>query len=185
MAEVAGAFPIRVGISACLLGQRVRYDATHRYDANLVEPLGRIFDLIPVCPEVAIGMGVPREPIYLVGNPAAPRAVGTRTPALDVTDALTNYGRRMTQELKDICGYIFKARSPSCGMERVKVYSSADSTMHLPLECGVGLYAQALMLDRPLLPMAEDEPLRDIAFRENFIARVIAFHGRTADVGEN
>ena len=112
--------PIRLGISGCLLGQKVRYDGNHQRDSYITLTLRKYFEFVPVCPEVAIGLGVPRPPIRLVGNPAAPRAVGVADPTLDVTRKLTVYGQRMARTLDDISGYILKSRSPSCGMERVK-----------------------------------------------------------------
>src|SRR3569832_1847803 len=110
---------VRVGISACLLGERVRYDGNHKHDAYITGTLAKVFEFVAVGPEVAIGMGVPRPPIQLVGEAAQPRAIGVGDPALDVTAALTAYGRRMAVELDDISGYIFKAKSPSCGLLRV------------------------------------------------------------------
>ncbi len=173
---------IRVGISACLLGERVRYDATHRLDADLLAFFAGIFELVPLCPEVAIGLSVPREPIHLVGPPpgrgmskAPPvRAVGNRTPRLDVTDALTEYGQRMARELTDISGYVFKARSPSCGVDSVNVYSVTND--HIPTHRGAGLYAEALRVGLPQLPIAEDEQFKDFGFRMQFVRRVLSYH---------
>jgi uncharacterized protein YbbK (DUF523 family) len=110
---------IRIGVSGCLVGERVRYDGEDKRDAFIADTLGAAFELVPVCPEVAIGMGVPRPPIRLVGDPLHPRALGVDDPALDVTAPLTAYGRRMAVELDDIGAYIFKSRSPSCGPARV------------------------------------------------------------------
>ncbi len=162
--------PIRLGISSCLLGEQVRFDGGHKRDTFINEALGRFFEFIPVCPEVAIGLGIPRQPIRLVGNPAAPRAVGVRDPDLDVSDALGNYGMRMGRKLGDISGYIFKKGSPSCGMERVKVYQKGQ-----PGKGGTGLYARAFMDQQPLLPAEEEGRLGDPVLRENFIERVFAY----------
>ncbi|MGN2392788.1 DUF523 domain-containing protein, partial [Pelomicrobium sp. G1] len=111
---------IRIGISSCLLGAEVRFDGGHKRDAYLTETLARYFEFVPVCPEVAIGLGVPRETIRLVRCPQGIRAVGARDPSQDFTDRLETYGRRMAAELKGLCGYVFKRASPSCGMERVR-----------------------------------------------------------------
>jgi uncharacterized protein YbgA (DUF1722 family)/uncharacterized protein YbbK (DUF523 family) len=165
--------PIRVGISSCLLGEAVRFDGQHKHDAYVTGTLGRVFTLVPVCPEVAIGLGVPREPIRLVGDPAAPPAVGVRNAARDVSDALRAYGRRMAGELGDLSGYILKRGSPSCGMERVKVYRGKGG---MPARQGVGLYAAELMAARPHLPVEEEGRLGDPGLRENFIERVYACH---------
>jgi uncharacterized protein YbgA (DUF1722 family)/uncharacterized protein YbbK (DUF523 family) len=162
--------PIRLGISSCLLGEQVRFDGGHKRDTFINEALGRFFEFIPVCPEVAIGLGVPRQPIRLVGDPASPRAVGVRDPALDVSRALSDYGKRMGSELDDLSGYVFKKGSPSCGMERVKVYQTGQAS-----KAGSGLYARAFMDQQPLLPVEEEGRLGDPVLRENFIERVFAY----------
>ena len=161
---------ISVGISSCLLGEKVRFDGNHKHDAFITGTLGRFFDFVPLCPELAIGMGVPRPPIRLTGEPQAPRAVGVKDPSMDVTAALTAYGRRMALELEGISAYIFKGKSPSCGMQRVKVYGEG-----VPSTRGVGLYAREIMARQPLLPVEEEGRLGDPVLRENFIARVFAY----------
>ncbi|HYW02451.1 MAG TPA: DUF523 and DUF1722 domain-containing protein [Gammaproteobacteria bacterium] len=163
--------PIRIGVSACLVGQKVRYDSGHKRDPFVADRLAEHFELVPVCPEVAVGLGTPREPVRLTGAADAPRAIGTRTPSLDVTDILAGYGRRMAAELGDISGYVFKSRSPSCGMERVKVHGEAGQSPRR----GRGIYAAELMRARPLLPCEEEGRLNDPGLRENFIGRVLAF----------
>lgn len=162
---------IRLGVSACLLGESVRFDAGHKRNSFVADLLPQYFELVPVCPEVAIGLGVPRQPIRLEGSPEAPRAVGSRTPELDVTDALTDYGRRMAAELPDISGYVLKSRSPSCGMERVRVYARSGGAAR----SGRGLYAAAFMAARPLLPVEEEGRLNDPVLRESFVERVYAY----------
>jgi uncharacterized protein YbgA (DUF1722 family)/uncharacterized protein YbbK (DUF523 family) len=161
---------IRLGVSSCLLGQRVRYDGNHKLDRWIADTLGAHFEFVPVCPEVAIGLGVPRPPIRLVGDPAAPRAVGVDDPALDVTKKLATYGKKMGRELDDVSGYIFKARSPSCGVERVKVYAGSGHARN-----GRGVYAAAFMQAQPLLPVEEEGRLGDPGLRENFLERVYAY----------
>jgi uncharacterized protein YbgA (DUF1722 family)/uncharacterized protein YbbK (DUF523 family) len=166
--------PIRIGISSCLLGELVRFDGQHKRDAYITGTLAAHFTFVPVCPEVAIGLGVPRQPIRLVADGAAPpRALGVRDPALDASAALRAYGRRMAAELDDLSGYLFKRASPSCGMERVKVYRPEGGA---PSVRGVGIYAEAFMAAQPLLPVEEEGRLGDPTLRENFIERVYAYH---------
>ena len=167
-----GELPIRVGISACLTGEEVRFDAGHKRDNYIMGTLARYFELVPYCPEVAIGLGTPRPPIRLVGSPEAPRARGTRDPALDVTEALDTYGLAVGEASGDLSGYILKRGSPSCGMERVKVYLENGH----PGGQGRGVYARALMDAQPLLPVEEEGRLGDPVLRENFIERVLVYH---------
>lgn len=162
---------IRIGISSCLLGAEVRFDGGHKRDAYLTETLARYFEFVPVCPEMAIGLGVPREPIRLVRGPQGIRAVGARDSSRDFTDRLETYGRRMAAELKGLCGYVFKRASPSCGMERVRVYSPFGT----PAGQSAGVYARAFMAANPLLPCEEEGRLADAALRENFIERVYVY----------
>lgn len=163
---------IRLGISACLLGAPVRFNAGHKQSTLCSEILARHFDFIPVCPEVAIGLGTPREAIRLVGDPQQPRAVGSVHSERDVTEALDAYGRQMAAEMTDISGFILMQKSPSCGMERVKVYRPDGFSQP---GGGSGLFAAALMRARPDLPVEEDGRLNDPVLRENFITRVFAY----------
>jgi uncharacterized protein YbgA (DUF1722 family)/uncharacterized protein YbbK (DUF523 family) len=164
---------IRIGVSACLLGEAVRFDGGHKQDAYLNGTLSQYFEFVSVCPEVAIGLGTPREPIRLVGALANPRAVGVRSPQLDVTTKLEAYGRLMGRELRDLSGYILKRGSPSCGMERVKVYKSNG----MPIgKSASGIYARAFMAAQPLLPVEEEGRLGDPVLRENFIQRIFVYH---------
>ncbi|UPQ80923.1 DUF523 and DUF1722 domain-containing protein [Pseudomonas knackmussii] len=163
---------IKIGISSCLLGNPVRFNGGHKESRLCSETLAHHFEFVPVCPEVAIGLGTPREPIRLVGDPDSPRAVGTKNPDLDVTEALTAYGKRIAAELTDLSGYILMQKSPSCGMERVKVYQANGH----PVEGGgSGLFAHALMQARPDLPIEEDGRLNDPVLRENFLTRIFAY----------
>lgn len=161
-----------VGISSCLLGQAVRFNGSHKKSSYVTDTLQQYFDFVPLCPEVAIGLGVPREPIRLVGDAAKPKAIGTKDPALDVTDALAAYGMQMARRLQHLSGYIFKRASPSCGMERVKVYDHNG----VPSASGAGVYARAIMETLPTLPVEEEGRLMDAALRENFIERVYIYH---------
>ncbi|NLY12038.1 MAG: DUF1722 domain-containing protein [Gammaproteobacteria bacterium] len=163
---------IKVGISACLLGAPVRFNGGHKQSHLCKTVLSQYFEYISVCPEQAIGLGTPREPIRLVGDTQNPRAVGTVNPELDVTAALTDFGQQTAAQLHDICGYILMQKSPSCGMERVKVYQDHG---HSAEHAGRGLFAAALMRAKPLLPIEEDGRLNDPILRENFITRVFAY----------
>lgn len=162
--------PIRLGISGCLLGQKVRYDGTDKRDRFIVGTLGKYFEFLPVCPEVAIGLGVPRPPIRLVGSTRSPHAVGVVNPGLDVTKKLATYGRNQARALDNISGYILKSRSPSCGVESVKVFAGYGRVKR-----GRGIYAAAFMAARPLLPVEEEGRLGEIGLRDNFLERVFAW----------
>lgn len=164
---------IKLGISACLLGQEVRFDGGHKRDAYINGTLNQYFEFISVCPEVAIGLGTPREPIRLMGDPQRPRVVGVRHPELDVTQALEAYGHKMAGVLADLSGYIVKRASPSCGMERVKVYNSDGKPLNNKSR---GVYTRAFMERQALLPMEEEGRLGDPVLRENFIQRVFVYH---------
>jgi len=161
----------RIAVSACLMGIEVRYNGGHKESRLCSRTLSEHFDFIPLCPEAAIGLGIPREPIRLVGDPQQPRAVGSVHAEIDVTQALADYGERMAAELTDICGYIFMQKSPSCGLERVKVYQEGGR----PAEDGRGIYAQAFCAQHPDLPVEEDGRLNDAVLRENFLTRVFAY----------
>ena len=163
---------IRIAVSSCLLGSAVRYDGGHKYSAHIVATLGKQFDFVPICPEVAIGLGVPRAPLRLVQGLHGARARGIADPALDVTDRLAAYAKTVAAELYDVSGYIFKARSPSCGTERVPVHD-ANGT---PVAAGAGIYAAALRALLPGLPIEDEERLTDPVIRDNFIERVLVYH---------
>ena len=170
--EIDATLRIPVGISSCLLGAEVRFDGGHKRDAYILGTLAQYFEFIPVCPEVAIGLSVPREPIRLVGDRHDPRAIGTKTTSLDATDRLRKYGQRVAKQLNSVCGYIFKKGSPSCGMERVKVYSERG----VPTATGTGIFARAFMEANPLIPCEEEGRLGDPVLRENFVQRVFVLH---------
>lgn len=162
----------RLGISACLMGVEVRFNGGHKESHLCTRALNEYFDFVPLCPEVAIGMGIPREPIRLVGDPESPQAVGTVNRELNVTDALADYGTHIAAEVTDLCGYIFMQKSPSCGLERVKVYRENGA----PVDGGGrGIYAKAFCERHPNLPVEEDGRLNDAVLRENFITRVFAY----------
>lgn len=162
---------ICLGVSSCLLGNRVRYDGSHKCDPLIVETLGELFDFVPICPEVAIGMGVPRPPIRLQGKPTQPQAVGVDNPELNITMALRDYAKQIAPKLQNINGYIFKSQSPSCGTGDVQVYDNSGE----PSSLGVGIFAQALMSYWPLLPVTDECCLAQPEARADFIERVFAY----------
>ena len=147
---------LAIGISACLLGERVRYDGEHSYDPFLAKTVGGHTKLVPMCPEVALGLGVPREPVRLMGTPDAPRALGTGTPVLDLTEGLSDLGRENAGEMSHIRGYIFKSKSPNCGLHDVKVFPRSGAP---PMSAGRGLYARAFTSALPLLPVEDERRL--------------------------
>ncbi|MBN2684933.1 MAG: DUF523 and DUF1722 domain-containing protein [Pontiellaceae bacterium] len=159
---------IRIGVSQCLLGEKVRYDGQHKHDAYITGVLGQWFEFVPVCPEVECGMSIPREPIRLEGDVEHPELVSISKK--NWTKQMTTWCERRIEELADEgpCGFIFKRKSPSCGMERVKVYSGKG----MPENKGQGLFAAAFMRHFPDLPVEEEGRLNDPCLRENFIERV-------------
>src|SRR4029077_6639006 len=162
----------KLGISACLLGQKVRYDGGDKRDYFLTETFGRHVEWVPVCPEVEIGMGIPREAVRLVGDPAKPGMITERS-GKDWTAQFDSFAAKRVRALTalDLAGYIFKKNSPSCGMDRVRVYNSKG----VPTRQGRGLFAATVMRELPLLPVEEEGRLNDPALRENFIERVFAY----------
>ncbi|MBW6516292.1 MAG: DUF523 and DUF1722 domain-containing protein [Candidatus Cloacimonetes bacterium] len=165
---------IRLGISTCLLGEKVRYDGQHKYDRFLVETLGPYVEYVPVCPEVESGLPIPREAMRLVGDPQNPKLLTTNT-GIDHTDRMLNFSRKKVKDIhkEQLCGFVFKSKSPSSGMERVKVYSEKGGTAQ---KNGVGLFAREFMNSFPLLPVEEDGRLNDPLLRENFIERIFIMH---------
>ncbi len=162
---------IRLGISTCLLGEPVRFDGGHKWDRFLTDTLGQYVEYVPVCPEVECGLGIPREPLRLVGDWQNPRLITVRT-NLDQTDRMKEWAKRKILELEkeDLCGFIFKSGSPSSGMERVKVYDRNG----VPAKRGVGIFARAFIDHLPLLPVEDEGRLNDPHLRENFIERIFA-----------
>lgn len=176
MTEPLTGFPdkVPIGISQCLLGASVRYDGSHKRSRLCTEALANHFEFVPVCPEMGIGMGAPREPIHLVGTQQddTVRAVGNHTPGLDVTAQLEAYGRDKSARLGELCGYIFMERSPSCGLSGVKVH---DLHGKLLRRRASGIYAREFTARHPLLPVEEDARLHDPQRCENFLTRVYAW----------
>jgi len=163
---------IKMGISRCLLGENVRYDGGHQHDRYLTDTLGSYFQYVPVCPEVEYGLPIPREALRLIGKPENARLVTIKT-GIDHTDGMLAWAKIKLKELEkeDLCGFIFKSKSPSSGMQAVKVYGPSG----MPVHKGVGIFAGAFMKHFPLLPVEEDGRLHDPALRENFIERVFVY----------
>lgn len=162
---------VRVGVSACLLGNEVRFDGGHKRSRFITDELAAYFDFVSYCPEVAIGLGIPRPPIRLVGEPGNPQAVGVKNPELNVTQPLRDYGRDVAGKIDDLRGFIFKKDSPSCGMERVKLYAANG----MAERAATGLFAQEIMAANPLLPVEEEGRLNDADLRDNFVTRVYVY----------
>ena len=160
---------IKLGISSCLLGERVRWNGDHKLDRFLTDTLGKFVKYVPVCPEVECGFGIPREPLRLVGDPNSPRLITSRTKQ-NYTDHMTQWARKRVVELENenLNGFIFKSKSPSSGMEAVKVYNKKG----IPVKKGVGIFARIFMEHFPLLPVEDEVRLHDPKLRENFIERI-------------
>jgi uncharacterized protein YbgA (DUF1722 family)/uncharacterized protein YbbK (DUF523 family) len=163
---------LRLGISRCLLGDEVRFDGGHKRDSFLTDVFGRYVEWVPVCPEVEAGLGTPREAMRLIGDPQNPRLVTIET-GIDHTHALEAMATDRTEKLKklDLSGYVFKKGSPSCGIERVRLYDEHGMSSRK----GVGLFARAFMKQFPLTPVEEEGRLCDPTLRENFIERVFCY----------
>lgn len=173
---------IPLGVSQCLLGDPVRYDGGHKRNRFLVDVFGQYVEFRPVCPEVAIGLGIPRKPIRLVVTDGATRVRGIENPDMDVTDALSGYAETIANQLGDLCGYVFMQNSPSCGVFGMKRYGPKG----VPFDSnGRGAFAKRLMELMPLLPVEEAGRLNDAGLRDNFITRVFAYHDWKTHVEPN
>jgi len=161
---------ILIGISSCLIGEKVRFDGGHKQNRYVLDTLGQFFRFRPFCPEMAIGLGVPRETIRLVSIDGRTEAIGNKTAELNVTRELTQSAEDQRDWHRRIFGYIVKKDSPSCGMERVRVYHGEQ-----PQRSGVGLYTETLMRNFPALPVEEEGRLGDPVLRESFVKRVIIY----------
>ena len=159
----------KIGISSCLLGNEVRWNAGHKLDKYLTRTLGKFVEYVPVCPEVEAGFGVPRESFRLVGDPEYPRLITFKSKT-DHTDQMRTWAKKRVRELEkeNLCGFIFKSDSPSSGMIRVKVYNDKG----MPHKVGVGMFARAFMEHFPLIPVEDDGRLNDPIIRENFILQI-------------
>jgi uncharacterized protein YbgA (DUF1722 family)/uncharacterized protein YbbK (DUF523 family) len=172
-------YPIRLGISTCLLGERVRYDGGHQLDRYLVHTLGQYVEWVPVCPETECGLSTPREAMRLVGDPEQPRLVTIKT-GVDHTERMLAWARERLDQLaqEGLHGFVFKKNSPSSGLYRVKVYDrpvKGGDRPGMPQRTGSGLFAAAFRRRFPLLPLEEDGRLNDARLRENFIERFFTY----------
>ena len=161
---------ILVGVSSCLIGERVRFDGGHKQNRYVMDTLGQYFRFRPFCPEMAIGLGVPRQTIHLVGDGESLSAVGVKDSSVNVTRELVDIAHQQRDWHAQIFGYIVKKDSPSCGMERVRVYRNGQAQRH-----GVGLYTRTLMENFPSLPVEEEGRLGDPVLRESFVKRVFIY----------
>jgi uncharacterized protein YbbK (DUF523 family) len=161
---------VKVGISSCLLGNNVRYDGGNKLDKYVLDTFGRIVEWVPICPEVESGMHVPREPMQLVGDVVKPRLITIETKR-DRTEQLTRWiGIRLRElEQADLRGFVFKARSPSCGVNGAELFSTAGTSMGV----STGLFAEAVMRCFPTLPVEDEEGLHDVGTCEQFLARIL------------
>jgi uncharacterized protein YbbK (DUF523 family) len=161
----------RIGISACLLGEPVRYDGGHKRDPFICEELARHFEFVPICPEAAAGLGVPRPPVQLVGDPARPRALGREDASLDVTQALEAFSHAWLQQLEGISGFIVKSRSPSCGLHDTPLFDSEGNIQG----SGAGIFTRLLTELKPQLPVEDENGIHDPVRRERFLAQVSGY----------
>ncbi|MEL7292432.1 MAG: DUF523 and DUF1722 domain-containing protein [Pseudomonadota bacterium] len=172
---------IKIGISSCVLGEKVRFDSGHKISKFVTKELAPYFEFVPVCPEVGSGMPVPRPTIRLVSDQERIALLETKDPTKDHTDTMINYSKNKVAQLESekLCGYIVCAKSPTCGMERVKVYSKNNSEA-----IGVGLYTNELMKAMPWLPVEEDGRLNDPVLKENFITRIYSLYDFYQSMGD-
>lgn len=164
---------IPVGISACLIGEQVRYDGRHKRSDHCLAVLAPYMDLRPVCPEMQAGLGAPRTIIRLVEEPHGVRAIQQTTPLRDLSEALRHVAATVLANEPDLCGFVLTEKSPSCGLFQVKTYDAAGNLLHTH---GRGLFAQQLANLRPHFPMEEAVRLADPQVCERFIQRVRLWH---------
>jgi uncharacterized protein YbgA (DUF1722 family)/uncharacterized protein YbbK (DUF523 family) len=163
---------ITLGISSCLLGNEVRHDGGHKRNAYATSTLSEYFNFRPYCPEVAVGLGVPRPTIRLTRSDKGIRLTGSDNTDMDITDEMSAWSSNAISGMHDLSGFILKNNSPSCGMERVRVYDGNGA----PTRDGIGLFADNLMKAMPSLPVEEEGRLNDALLRENFIQRVFVYY---------
>jgi uncharacterized protein YbbK (DUF523 family) len=163
---------IRIGISACLLGEKVRYDSGHKLDLLLKDSLGKYADFVPVCPEVECGLVVPRKHMHLKGNPDSPRLIVTDT-GQDLTDLLLKWAEKRVVQMRkeDIRGFIFKSNSPSCGIRKVKIFNEE----HISVETGVGIFAGIFVKHFSYIPVEDEVSLHNPGLYEKFIEKIFAY----------
>jgi len=164
---------IKLGISTCLLGENVRYDGGHKLDMYLRDILGQFVEWVPVCPEVECGLSTPREAMHLIGDPDSPRLITIKT-GIDYTEQMLNWARKRLKvlEKEELCGFIFKTKSPSSGTRDIRIYNNKGMVVNK----GVGLWAKTFIEYFPLLPVEDEGRLNDAGLRENFIERIFVVH---------
>ena len=162
---------IIIGISSCLLGEKVRHDGGHKKSSYLLNILSPHAEFKPCCPEVGIGLGVPRPAIRLKGDPHNPRLIFVQDESKDITDRMLTFSTKKAKEMNELDGYILKKDSPSCGMTKVRVYQEPAKSPKM----GIGLFAKVLMDTHPNLPMEDEGRLNDVMLRENFLERVFVY----------
>ena len=166
---------IKIGVSSCVLGQSVRYDGGHKRSGFVAKRVSELFDIVPICPEVGMGMSVPRPTIHIRevanGSSVIPRLVNTKDGAVDHTDKLNLFFQQVQSKITHLDGYIVAAKSPTCGMERIKVYSENGDMQHRK---GTGMFVALLKQHFPYLPIEEDGRLNDKGLKESFFIRVMA-----------
>lgn len=172
---------LRLGISRCLLGEQVRYDGGHKRDRFLTDVLGQYVEWVPVCPEVEAGLSTPREAMRLIGDPEKPQLTTIKS-GRNLTRPLALFAERKIEALEqsDLSGYVFKKDSPSCGIERVRIFNQQG----MPSRTGIGIFARAFIERFPLIPVEEEGRLCDAPLRENFIERVFCYR-RFQDLLQN
>lgn len=163
---------IKIGVSSCLLGEKVRWNGGHKRDSYTKEILGKYFDCVPVCPEMEAGMGVPREPVHLVTDKDTMRLVG-KTTGKDWTAKLTRFSKRKSKELFDLSGFVFKEGSPSCGVSRIPIHAKTGKKLKRQ---GQGFFAKTFIETWPLIPAIDEQTLYDVKNRGNFIVRVFCYY---------
>lgn len=156
---------IKIGISACLMGQKVRYDGQHKRHDLILEILSPYCEFVPLCPEVAIGLMIPRPPIHLITQGGNVHAVGVDDSTLDVTADLKNNAKDVMAEHSDLCGYIFKSKSPSCGMNNTGLDGKKNAGAN-------GIYAAQVQKMRPEFPMISEDALKNKADCEAFLEQL-------------
>ncbi len=172
---------VKIGVSACVIGEKVRFDSGHKLNRFVANEIKDYFDYVPVCPEVGIGLSVPRPTIRLMSDQERILLVETKDQSIDYTDKMIDFSNSKVDQLmsEDLCGYVVCAKSPTCGMERVKVYKKGHADTN-----GVGLYTKTLMEKMPWLPVEEDGRLQDPILKENFITRTFCLHDFYQSMGD-
>jgi len=171
---------VKVGVSSCLLGEKVRFDGGHKHNRFCTQTLGEYFEFEPMCPEMAIGMGTPRDPVRLIDMDGDVRMVGTRDHTKDYTDPMRQWAGRESSQLDHLSGFIFMQKSPTCGVFRTKVYQpNGYAGAH-----GPGLWADAVMKNNPCLPVEEMGRLSDPVLADNFLTRVFTYADWKHTLGE-